>query len=91
MSQADANSVEGDTRDKPTTTGTGCYKNYDHNLFVRSNNSKKCKKPKNNNNQGDEDIDPDEENLVRVQSNNQILQVTYLYFMPLVTMVSFTA
>lgn len=47
MSQADANSVEGDTRDKPTTTGTGCYKNYDHNMFSRAkkSGSKKKKEP----------------------------------------------
>jgi potassium voltage-gated channel Shab-related subfamily B protein 1 len=40
MSQADANSTEGDTRDKPTTTGTGCYKNYDHNMFPKNKNQK---------------------------------------------------
>lgn len=45
MSQADAASVEGEARDKPTTTGTGCYKNYDHNLFAR-HKRKNSKSPK---------------------------------------------
>jgi len=37
MSQVDANSLEGEAREfKPTTTGTGCYKNYDHTLFSKS-------------------------------------------------------
>ncbi len=54
MSQADANSMEGDTRDKPTTTGTGCYKNYDHNMFSRA---KKFNKKSVANDELDENLD----------------------------------
>ena len=42
MSQADANSLDGDDRQKPTTTGTGCYKNYDH-MYMTKNRRKSSK------------------------------------------------
>lgn len=73
MSQADAASVEGEARDKPTTTGTGCYKNYDHNLFAR-HKRKNSKSPKTtpNRQQSQRMIQRDSRN-----SSPQLVDVSY--------------
>lgn len=55
MSQADANSQDGDARDKPTTTGTGCYKNYDHNLFKKGSSMKRLSSRRRKKNKGGDD------------------------------------
>ncbi|ODM93008.1 Potassium voltage-gated channel protein Shab [Orchesella cincta] len=70
MSQADAVSLEGEARDKPTTTGTGCYKNYDHNLFAR-HKRKDSKSPKT--------TPKSQQNMMRDSRNSspQLVDVSY--------------